>query len=220
VLLITLGILVALGALAFVAPLLVVRDAGRPPLTSLLFFAAIGAGYLTLEIVLIQRFVLFLGYPTYALSVVLFSLLVFTGLGSLLVGRVRDQRRALISALAVSVVLIGASAIGLQGLLRALIDLPFAARIAVAIALLAPFGLTLGMAMPIGLKRLSALAPQGVPWGWGINGVTSVVASVLAIAVAITWGFTATTLLALACYLGALAHAAFGWWPSGDGATR
>ncbi len=60
-------------------------------------------------------------------------------------------------------------------------------------AVLAPFGLSLGMAMPIGLRRLSALYPEGVPWAWGINGIMSVLASVLAIAVAITWGFAAAT---------------------------
>ena len=86
-LLITLVILAVLCGLAFVLPLVLVRGGGRPPISALLFFAAIGIGFLTLEIVLIQRFVLFLGFPTYALSVVLFSLLVFTGLGSLLAGR-------------------------------------------------------------------------------------------------------------------------------------
>jgi hypothetical protein len=217
VLIATLVILAALCALAFVLPLRLVRGRGRPSVASLLFFAAIGVGFLTLEIVLIQRFVLFLGFPTYALSVVLFSLLVFTGIGSLLAGRFADQRRALIGALSISVLLIGASAVGLQDLLRALIELPFAARVAVAVALLAPFGLSLGMAMPIGLGRLAALFPQGVPWAWGINGITSVLASVLAIAVAITWGFAAATVLALLCYVGALAHAALGRWPSGSG---
>jgi hypothetical protein len=214
VLVVTLVILAALSALAFVLPLRLVGGRGRPSLGSLLFFAAIGVGFLTLEIVLIQRFVLFLGFPTYALSVVLFSLLVFTGIGSLIAGRFREPRRALIGALSISVLLIGASAFGLQDLLRALIDLPFAARVAVAVAVLAPFGLSLGMAMPIGLRRLSALHPEGVPWAWGINGITSVLASVLAIAVAITWGFGAATVLALACYVGALAHAARGRWPA------
>jgi hypothetical protein len=214
VLIATLIILLALCALAFALPLRLGRGGGRPSLGSLLFFAAIGIGFLTLEIVLIQRFVLFLGFPTYALSVVLFSLLVFTGLGSLIAGRFADQRRALLWALGISVILIAASAIGLQDLLRALIDLPFAARVAVAVAALAPFGLALGMAMPIGLRRLSGLHPEGVPWAWGINGITSVLASVLAIAVAITWGFGAATALAFACYLGALAHAALGRWPT------
>ncbi|MGH2780982.1 MAG: hypothetical protein ACRDLA_06145, partial [Thermoleophilaceae bacterium] len=104
VLLITLGILVALCALAFVVPLALGPRAGRPPLRSLSFFAAIGLGFLVLEVVLIQRFVLFLGFPTYALSIVLFSLLLFTGAGSLASGRARDQRRALVGALAVAAV--------------------------------------------------------------------------------------------------------------------
>jgi hypothetical protein len=220
VLLTTLGILAVLCALAFVVPLGLVRDRARPPVGSLLFFAAIGVGFLTLEIVLIQRFVLFLGFPTYSLSVVLFSLLVFTGLGSVLSARWTDPRRALIVALAASVVMIGAAAIGLQDVLRDLIELPFAARIAIAVVLLAPLGLALGMAMPIGLGRLSALSPGGVPWAWGINGITSVLASVLAIAVAITWGFTAATLLALVCYAGALAHAAVGRWPAREVAAE
>jgi hypothetical protein len=213
VLLVTMGILAVLCALGFAAPLALVRGPERPPLGSLGFFAAIGVGFLTLEIVLIQRFVLFLGFPTYALSVVLASLLVFTGIGSLLSTRWREPRRALLVALALAAALIAAAALGLQDLLRALIGLPFAARIAVAIALIAPLGIVLGMAMPIGLGRLSGLYPAGVPWAWGINGITSVLAAVLAIAVAITWGFSAATWLACGCYLAALAHATIGRWP-------
>ena len=91
VLLVALGILVALSLLAFVLPLLLVRSAERPPAGSLAFFAAIGLGFLMLEVVLIQRFVLFLGFPTYALSVVLFALLLFTGAGAWLSARLRGR---------------------------------------------------------------------------------------------------------------------------------
>jgi hypothetical protein len=216
VLLVTLGILLVLSLAGFVLPLAMIPRQGRPPVTSLLYFAAIGLGFLILEIVLIQRFVLFLGFPTYALSVVLASLLLFTGLGSILSGRWPDPRRSLLIALASAATLIAGSAIGLQDLLRALIDAPFAARIAIAIGLIAPLGLVLGMAMPIGLGRLSGLYPSGVPWAWGVNGIASVLASVLAVAVAITWGFSAATWLACACYLGALLHAAVGRWPSAE----
>jgi hypothetical protein len=213
VLLVALAILAALSALAFVLPLLLDRAAARPPLGSLAFFAAIGVGFLVLEVALIQRFVLFLGFPTYALSVVLFALLLFTGAGAFLSARLPDPRRGLASTLSAATLLIVVAAFGLQPLLRALIDLPFAARVAVAIVLLAPAGLLLGTAMPLGLGRLSALHPTGVPWAWGINGVTSVLASVLAVFVAINWGFTATTLLSAACYALAAAHAALGRWP-------
>jgi Spermine/spermidine synthase domain len=214
---ITLGILLGLSWLAFVLPLMLVRGPTRPSGNSLVFFAAIGLGFLVLEIVLIQRFVLFLGFPTYALSVVLFALLIFTGVGSLLSTRARGApQRTLVAALGVGCVLIASSAFGLLPLLEHLIDQPFGVRVALTVAMLAPVGLTLGMAMPIGLGRLAALYPSGVPWAWGINGIASVLASVLAVFVALNLGFTVTTLLALACYLVALADAVWGRWPGED----
>jgi hypothetical protein len=213
VLLVTLGILAVLSLALVLAPLLAGARGDRPPLAALGFFAAIGFGFLTLEVALIQRFVLFLGFPTYALSVVLFALLLWTGAGSLLAGRVGDPRRALSAALAVSCVMIAACALALAPLLEALLDLPFALRVAVTVALLAPVGIPLGMAMPLGLGRLAALHPGGVAWAWGVNGIASVVAAAAAIAIAIVAGFPAATLVALACYLGALVHARRSPWP-------
>ena len=106
------------------------------------------------------------------------------------------------------------SAFGLQPLLRSLIDLPFAARVLVAVVLLAPFGLLLGAPMPIGLRRFEALHPRSVPYAWGVNGVASVFASVLGVVVAINFGFMVAGLLGAACYAFALLHAATGRWPS------
>jgi hypothetical protein len=214
ILALALGILLAMCAAAFALPLALVQRQGRPKLGELSFFLAIGVGFLLLEVVLIQRFVLFLGFPTYALSVVLFALLAFTGVGSLLSTRAeRAPRQWLVAALAVACALIAASAYALQPLLRSLIELPFAIRMAITVALLAPVGITLGTAMPIGLRRLVGLHPQGVPWAWGINGVASVLGSVLGVMIAINYGFAVTTLVALGCYLSALAHAALGRWP-------
>jgi hypothetical protein len=214
ILAVTVVILAVLCALAFGLPLWLMPRGTRPPASAVFFFGAIGLGFLMLEIALIQRFVLFLGFPTYALSVVLFALLAFTGIGSLISARVRAPRRMLIAALALGCVLIAAAAFGLQPLLRSLIDWPFPARVALTVVLLAPAGLALGMAMPIGLTRLAGLHEDAVPWAWAVNGIASVLASVLAVAVAITWGFAAVTLLALACYLLALLDVVRGAWPS------
>jgi hypothetical protein len=214
ILAVTLVILAVLCAFAFGLPLRLMPRGQRPPASSVLFFGAIGLGFLMLEIALIQRFVLFLGFPTYALSVVLFALLAFTGIGSLISARVRAPRRALIAALAFGCLLIAAAAFGLQPLLRSLIEWPFEARVALTVLLLAPAGLALGMAMPIGLTRLAGLHADAVPWAWAVNGIASVLASVLAVAVAITWGFAVVTLLALACYLVALVDAVRGAWPA------
>ena len=214
ILLAVLGIVAVLSLGAFGLPLWLVRDADRPPVGSLLYFAAIGVGYLVLEIVLIQRFVLLLGFPTYALSIVLFSLLLSTGAGAWLSARWRDPRRGLVVSLAGVCVLIAVLAFALEPLIHALIGHAFALRVLVAVAVLAPAGILMGMAMPIGLRRLEGLHHAGVPWAWAINGFASVAASVLALIVAIVWGFEVTTLVALACYLAALVHAARGRWPA------
>ena len=210
---VTLVILAVLCGLAIVLPLWLAAPAGRAPASEMTYFAAIGLGFLLLEIALIQRFVLFLGFPTYALSIVLFALLVFTGIGALLSARAADQRRMLLGALGAACALILVAAFALPDLLRALIGLPFGVRVVLSVVMLAPFGLLLGTAMPAGLTRLAGSHPGAVPWAWGVNGVTSVLASVLAVVVAITFGFTAVTLLALLCYLVALLHAARASWP-------
>jgi hypothetical protein len=130
-----------------------------------------------------------------------------------------EPRRTLVAALGAVTALTSVAAFGLQPLLRALIDLPFAARVAVSVALLAPAGVGMGMAMPIGLRRLVALHPSGVPWAWAVNGLTSVLASALAVAIAITAGFTVATLVACACYAGALVHALRGRWPAASSSS-
>jgi hypothetical protein len=211
---ITLGLLTLLCGVAFGVPLAMVRRRRRPPVTSLLFFGAIGLGYLGMEIVMIQFFVLFLGFPTYALTVVLFSLLLFTGLGALVSTRWRRPRGSLLVSLGILTALLLVSAYLLEPALRAMITLPFSLRVLIAVAMLAPLGFTAGMAMPIGLRRFSALHPEAVPWAWGVNGIASVMASALAVFVAITWGYGVTALVAAVCYMVAMVEVAFGIWPS------
>jgi len=210
---ITLVLLVILCSLAFGVPLATFRRRSRPPVSSLLFFAAIGFGYLGMEIVMIQFFVLFLGFPTYSLTVVLFSLLLFTGLGALVSSRWRRPRRSLLANLGVLVVLLLASAFWMEPALRDMISLPFSLRVVVSVGLLAPLGFTAGMAMPVGLRRFASLYPSAVPWAWGVNGIASVLAAALAVFVAITWGYAVTTLAAAVCYLVAMANVALGRWP-------
>ena len=165
-----------------------------------------------LETVLIQRFVLFLGFPTYALSVVLFALLVFTGIGSALSARVPRTRRGLVTVLGVVVALVVVAAVALQPVLESLIALPFGARVAISVAVLAPVGLGLGMPMPLGLARFADLHPRSVAYAWGVNGMASVLASVLGVAIAINFGYRVACLVAAGFYALALAHAAAGRW--------
>lgn len=215
ILMLTLVILLGMSVVGFVLPLVLVRRGKAPTASSLLYFAAIGLGFLLFEIVLIQRFVLFLGYPTYALSVVLFALLLSSGAGAFYSSRLSDTKGPLVIILAIAAGLMGLSAVGLEPLLASSIELPFAARVILVVAVLAPIGACLGMAMPLGLRRFQQLHPDGVAYAWGVNGIASVLASVLGMAVAINFGFIVATLVATGCYVFALLHAMVGKWPSG-----
>jgi hypothetical protein len=214
-LLVTLLVLSVLCAVSFVAPMRLARRAStRGSLGALSYFAAIGVGFLLFEIALIQRLVLFLGFPTYALSVVLFSLLVSSGLGSYVSSRLSPPRIGLVRALSAALLLLVIGSVGLPPVLAALMHLSLPARAMIAVLVVAPFGFLLGIPMPLGLGRLAGIDGALVPYAWGINGMASVLASVLGVFIATELGFTATSLSACACYGFALLHAAVGKWPA------
>jgi hypothetical protein len=203
----------ALTFLCIVVPLLLTakRTTLKGALPLFVFFGSIGFGFMLVEISQMQRLIVFLGHPTYGLSVVLFSLLLSSSLGSYLTARTRDQglarsgRRRLLLLLGALLIfgLLTPQAIGLyRGSVTPL-------RIAVATGILFSLGLFMGMAFPLGMKVASGRSAQLTPWLWGINGATSVCASVLAVAIALSSGISASFWTGFACY--ALAFAAFVW---------
>jgi len=167
------------------------------------YFLMLGLGYLLIEIPMLQQFILFLGHPTYAVTVVLFSLLVSSGVGSLLADRLPGAGQWTYAALfGVLVVFLTACVLGLPGFLHAAIGLPFAVRVLLSVALIVPVGLLLGMPFPTGLRMLHGRGATGlVPWAWAVNGAASVAAPVLATAVAILWGFSRAFYLGILCYV-------------------
>jgi len=166
------------------------------------FFVAIGLGFIFIEISFIQKFVLFLGYPTYSLTVVLFSLLTYSGIGSFLTGNMSTppERRLLPLFGALAVVSLAYLVI-LPPLFHAFLGSPFAVRVIIASAVLVPLGLIMGMFFPSGIHIVRRANLNFVPWAWGINGCASVVGTVLAVILAMSFGFRVVTLLALAVYL-------------------
>lgn len=86
-------------------------------------------------------------------------------------------------------------------LVHALIDQPFAAWVVLTVVAMAPTGVILGMAMPMGWGRFSRLYPGGIPYEWGVNGIASVLASVLGIAIALNFGYVVASLVAAASYM-------------------
>ena len=195
-------------ALFLLAPLLVIRGVwGTIPYKwrAGVYFAALGAGFMFLEVSLIQRLTLFLGYPTYSLTVTLFALLISTGFGSLLSEHFVARRDAAMLTLgALLLVLVAFYERGLNPLVDHAIGWPLAWRVTLAVALLAPLGLCLGAFMPLGLRTVAAVTPHAeefVAWSWAVNGFFSVVSSVLATILSMTVGFNLVMLAAAAVYL-------------------
>lgn len=182
------------------------RTASRGRLAFLLYFAGLGLGFILIEIAMIQKFILFLGHPVYALAVVLFSILCFCGIGSAITRRFRQETLpdTLAKVLGAVAALVVIYVLVLSPLFYRLVHLPEAARIALAVVLLAPLAMAMGMPMPIGIRIAADRAPQLIPWAWGLNGAASVLGSVAALAGAILIGFNHVLLVGAATYLVAL----------------
>ena len=194
--------------LFIILPLIFVRSRamtgdtrGRMPY--LFYFASLGAGFIIVEVAMIQKFILFLGHPVYALAVILFSLLTFSALGSFLSGRLKQTnlRAMLVKLLFALVAVVFLYILLLPPIFYGLVGLPLAARILIAILTMAPLALLMGMPMPIGIKLLANHSPQIIPWAWGVNGATSVMGSVSALVIAILTGFNQALMIGAGIYL-------------------
>lgn len=161
---------------------------------------------------MMQRFVLFLGHPTYALTAVMVALLLGAGVGSHVAGRFVAKREALAAkakdagvppsfvAGMLAAGAIGISAVAHPAVFAATQHMSFITKVLLTQALVLPLGVVLGALMPLGVARLTRLTPALVPWAWGVNGFASVVGSCLAVLLSMSYGFSSTFRLAAACY--------------------
>lgn len=191
----------------------VARRGARPPHESpkagskgrvLVYFLAIGFAFMFVEIAFIQKFVLFLSHPLYAVAVVLFAFLLFAGIGSHVSRQVAERTRTLRHPVAAVAAAIAASAalclVLLPWLFQHAMRLPDAGRILISVALIAPLAFFMGMPFPMGLARVEATDRRLIAWAWAINGCASVSGAVLATLLAIHVGFTAVVVAALLLY--------------------
>ncbi|PYX01788.1 MAG: hypothetical protein DMG86_09580 [Acidobacteria bacterium] len=214
-----LGMVLIISVIAVVAFLVIplaLRQRRRDRWERLLYFVAVGLGYIMVEIAFIQRFVLFLGHPTYALTVVVFLLLLSSGAGSLASRRWLGQASSAWLPLTIIVAALLLYVFILTGLLNALVGLAFIAKLLVSAALLVPLGFAMGMPFPTGLRALSLVSvdiPESrsnhagentVEWAWAMNAASSVLGSVLAMVIAIQFGLNITLACGAGAYLAAL----------------
>jgi hypothetical protein len=170
------------------------------------YFFILGLAFLFIEIAFIQKLLLFLHHPLYAVAVVLSSFLVFSGLGSAWLGRIPAGSRGIwLSRAVTGIVVLGTGYLLFLGpLLSHLTTLPDTLRILLSVVIIAPLAFCMGMPFPLGLGQLADHAPGLIPWAWAVNGCASVISAVLATLLAIHLGFPTVIAMALAWYALAL----------------
>ena len=175
------------------------------PLTG--FFSAIGLAFILIEISQMQRLIILLGHPTYSLSVVLFALLVSGRLGSFMTRGVEATAIApsVTRRLIVLLVILVVTGLITPLMIRTFVSSATPLRILIALLLLMPAGLFMGMCFPLGMKMAARRSEGITAWLWGINGAMSVVSSVLAVVIAMSFGIAASWWTGVACYAVALA---------------
>ena len=204
-----------IAVLAFLILPLALGDSGqnREPVVQLLYFVAIGLGFILVEITFIQRFVLFLGHPTYALTVVVFLLLLSSGAGSMASRKLLHNTAHVGRPLSAIVLGLLLYVFILPRALDGLVGLPFAAKLLVSAILLVPLGFIMGMPFPTGLRAVAASSRDTdlfsavdapVEWAWAMNAGASVLGSVSAILIAIQFGLNITLVCGAAAYCLAL----------------
>jgi hypothetical protein len=203
-LLLVLGIALTLSVVLLLLPLLLKERSGlsqRGSFRLLLYFFGVGVAYMMIEILLMQEFSLFLGHPVYAISLVLFSLLIYSGAGSLassiLIGDSAGRLRLALLILAGAVV---ASFACYPSLFAAFLGRPFAIRALAALAAIFPVGFLMGTPFPAGIRHASLRVPKIIPWAWAVNGFASVASSSLCVLLAMEVGFSSAAFVAGACY--------------------
>jgi len=172
----------------------------------LVYFACLGVGFMFVEVTLIQKFILFLGHPVYSLSVVLSSLLIFAGIGSLSTIKFKQDfaKKSVMVVLGSLVTLVLVYSFLLTELSYIFLGWSLTSRFAISIFLLAPLGFLMGMPFPIGIRIADKVDPKLIPWSWGVNGCLSVVSSVLSVIIALSFGFSLVLKCAAIVYLVAM----------------
>ncbi|MBL8731125.1 MAG: hypothetical protein JNN13_02010 [Planctomycetes bacterium] len=168
----------------------------------LLYFGALGLGFMLIEIALMQKLVIFLGHPTYALSVVLTSLLAAAGVGSLTTGRFANVGRKHVWLILLAIIaVVAADVYVINEVLPDLLGQPLWQRVLIVVAMLLPTGFVLGMPFPTGMRIVEGSCPQLVPWGWAINAFFSVFGSIFCIVLSMAVGFSYVFYVAIGVYV-------------------
>ena len=169
------------------------------------YFAALGVGFILIELALLQKLILFMGNPTMTFALLLFTILISSGGGSLVSSRIaKNNMRNLIFVIGGIAGLGVLYVFSLPSIIYSALAEPIEIKAAISIGVLAPIGFLMGMPLPTGMRLLKVHRPDFIPWMWAINGAFSVLGAVLAIALGIMYGSSFAMILGVLVYLIAL----------------
>jgi spermidine synthase len=189
-----------LALLLIILPLFKIGWKGSRKLWTLLYFSGLGIGYMFLEIVLIQQFILFFGNPVYAAALVIAAMMLASGAGSYYSSSLRVKRSIMQRILLMIVVLLLLYSFFLSAFLQNITGLSIGLKLGISLIIIAIPSLLMGMPFPMGLRLLSGIEEKNIPWAWGINGCMSVISAALATLLAVEAGFTVVMILAAFAY--------------------
>jgi len=188
--------------LLIIVPVRVVRRPSGGIFPLLVYFGSLGLAYIFLEMAMLQQFIRFLHNPVMSASVVICSFLVYSGVGSMISGRLwLVQGRHVVCMVIVLVFLVSCYLIWKDHLFTVLSPLPLWGRMLLCSLVIAPVALPMGIPFPSGLTRLAGTREYLIPWAWGINGFFSVIGATAAVIIAVSFGFTTVMLSALCLYI-------------------
>ena len=201
ILILLFGLMLVLAAILILIPSLLVRfdkDRSSPNFATLMYFGCLGAGYLFVELFLIQRLSLYLDHPATAFAVTLFTLLLASGVGSLISPRI-PTRFGIVGIL----VLLVFSSFMIPIIIEVTLFSPLIIRIILTVLTLFPLGVLMGVPFAAGMGRLEMLVPGLIPWAWAVNGAISGLSGVLVAMIALDLGFQAVFVVGALAYFGA-----------------
>jgi hypothetical protein len=181
-------------------PLFKIGFRGGGKMWTVLYFGGLGFGFMFIEIVLIQRFILYLGQPVYSAAAVITAMLICSGIGSFISSRFNAEKRTLRRATGIVAVIILLYTALLPFVIEWTIGMPLVIKGLISFIIIAPPAFFMGFPFPLGLRYLSSRNEGHIPWAWGINGCLSVVSTVLATIIAVEFGFLVVMVCAAAVY--------------------
>lgn len=192
-----------------ILPLFRMNKQGSNRSWTLVYFGALGVGYMFVEIVFIQRFILYFGHPIYAAAAVIAAMLICSGIGSYFSSRWQALSPVIWKTVSLAAAFIAVYSILLPPLLHSSISLSMPVKVTLSFLIIAPPAFVMGMPFPLGLRFLSERSETQIPWAWGINGCMSVVSTALATLLAVEFGFLIVMICAAGVYAGAAVVTAF-----------